>query len=56
MIERKTSLFLGLILGSTIGGFVPGLWGDTSFLSFGALLWSAIGAIVGIYVAHRLSN
>jgi uncharacterized membrane protein YeaQ/YmgE (transglycosylase-associated protein family) len=56
MLERKTSLFLGLLIGSTIGGFVPGLWGDSSLFSFASIMWSSIGAIVGIYVAHRLSN
>jgi uncharacterized membrane protein YeaQ/YmgE (transglycosylase-associated protein family) len=55
MLERKTSIWLGLILGSLIGGFVPGLWGADVF-SFSSLIWSTIGALVGIYVAHRLSQ
>ena len=55
MLERKTSLLLGLVIGSVIGGFVPGLWGDNSLFSFSSIIWSAAGAIIGIYVAHRLS-
>ena len=56
MIERKTSILLGLVLGSIIGGLVPGLWGDNSLFSFSSIIWSTVGALIGIYVAHRLSE
>ena len=55
MLERKTSLWLGLVLGTAIGALTPGLW-SVAFFSYGTLLWSVIGAVVGLYVAHRLSQ
>ncbi|MEJ0053127.1 MAG: hypothetical protein WDN10_00135 [bacterium] len=55
MLERKTSLALGLILGVVIGALVPRLWGE-EVLSSSSLLWGGIGAVIGLYVSHRLSN
>ena len=55
MIERKTSLWLGLIIGCSIGALTPGLW-NAYLVSFTTLLWAVIGAVVGLYVAHRLSQ
>ncbi|MES2059664.1 MAG: hypothetical protein V4438_01385 [Patescibacteria group bacterium] len=48
-------IWIGMTVGSLIGGFVPLLWGGDSF-SFSGILWNAIGAIAGIYAGYRLSN
>jgi hypothetical protein len=48
-------IWIGMAVGSTLGGFVPLLWGSPAF-SFGAILWSGIGAIAGIYAGFKLSN
>lgn len=48
-------IWLGMIVGSTIGGFIPDLWG-AGILSFSSILLSGIGAIVGIYVAFKLMH
>ena len=39
---------------STVGGFVPALWG-ADLLSFSAILFSGIGALVGLFVAYKLA-
>lgn len=44
-----------MLVGSTIGGFIPALWGD-SFLSFSSIIFSALGAMVGIYVVFKLTH
>lgn len=44
-----------MIVGSTIGGFIPALWGD-SFLSFSSIIFSALGAMAGIYLAYKLTH
>jgi hypothetical protein len=41
---------IAIFIGSTIGGFVPALWGG-EMLSYAGVLWSAIGAFVGLWVA-----
>lgn len=49
----RTFIWLGLFVGSTLGGFVPLLWGDDLF-SMAGLLGSTIGGIAGIFGGYRL--
>jgi uncharacterized membrane protein YeaQ/YmgE (transglycosylase-associated protein family) len=51
----KRVLWLCLLVGSTVGGFVPELWG-ASALGAASLLLSAVGAIAGVFVAARISE
>jgi len=45
----------GLIVGSTLGGLIPSLWGS-GFISFSAVILTAIGGIVGIYIGFKLGS
>lgn len=54
-MSQNKLIWIGFAVGSTIGGFIPGLWGDSS-LSFSSILFSAIGGIMGIYAGFRLNN
>jgi Na+/H+-dicarboxylate symporter len=54
-MDRKRAVWIGMILGSTLGGFIPDLWG-ASYFSFSSLFLSSIGAIAGIYIAFKLSE
>lgn len=51
----KKLIYLFLFIGSTLGGYLPVLWGDSAF-SASSILWSGIGGFVGIYVGYRLSQ
>ena len=53
-METKKLIYLGLFIGSTVGGYLPTLWGDT-FLSFSSVILTAVGGIAGIYVGYKLS-
>jgi hypothetical protein len=55
MIERKTSLALGLVIGAAIGSLTPRLWGE-AFGSTTSIIWGVVGLVIGFYVAHRLSQ
>ncbi len=48
-------IWLGLFVGSTVGGFVPLLWGDGAF-SLSAVLTSAVGGIIGIWLGYRMTR
>jgi len=48
-MNSKKLIWVGIIVGSTIGSFIPILWGGGVF-SFSSIIFSFIGAIVGIYV------
>jgi len=50
----QARIWLGVLIGSTIGGFIPALWG-ADLLSYSGLLFSGIGAFVGLWVAYKLS-
>jgi hypothetical protein len=54
-METKTFVWIGMFLGSSIGGFISGLWGS-GFLSLASIFWSGIGAIVGIWLGFRFSK
>lgn len=51
----KKLVWLGMIVGSVLGGMIPGLWGADMF-SFSSVIFNAIGALVGIWVGYRLSQ
>jgi hypothetical protein len=54
-MESRALIWIGLFVGSTIGGFIPALWGAGVF-SFSSILLSAIGGIAGIWAGFKLSN
>lgn len=51
----RSLIWLGVLIGSTIGGYIPSLWG-ADFFSFSGLLGSAVGGILGIWIAHKAST
>jgi len=42
-MNSKKLVWIFMIIGSTVGGFVPGLWGASMF-SLSPLIFGAIGA------------
>ncbi len=46
-------IFIGMMVGSTIGGLIPGFFG-AGMLSFMGILGSGIGAIIGIICGFKL--
>lgn len=54
-MESKRLIWLGMFLGSTLGSYIPSLWGADMF-SASSLILGAVGGIVGIWVGFRLSH
>lgn len=54
-MSRKTLIWIGIFVGSTIGGFVPMLW-HAGLFSLSSVLFSTIGGVIGIWVGYRLSE
>ena len=54
-MSTKQMIWGGAIIGSTVGGLLPGLW-HASFLSMSGVVLSAIGGIAGIWAAWKLSQ
>ena len=51
----KRLVWVGILLGSTVGGYVPTLWG-ADMLSFSSILGSVIGGLAGIWIAYKISD
>jgi hypothetical protein len=49
------SVWLGIFIGSTIGGLIPELW-DASMFSYTSVLFSGIGALAGLWIGLKLGN
>lgn len=45
-------IWLGILVGSTIGGLIPELWG-ASMISYSSVWLSGIGAFVGLWIGYR---
>jgi hypothetical protein len=51
----RSVIGLCVLVGSTVGAYVPVLWGASSF-SVTSLLFGALGGVAGVWVGVRLST
>jgi uncharacterized membrane protein YeaQ/YmgE (transglycosylase-associated protein family) len=54
-MNSKRLIWLLLIIGSSVGSYIPKLWGAGLF-SFSSILFGALGAILGIWIGFKLSQ
>lgn len=47
----KKFVSFGAVVGMTVGGVIPMLWGDTNLLSVASILLGMVGGFAGIFVA-----
>jgi hypothetical protein len=52
----KKFVWFGMLIGSGIGSYIPLLWGQSSILSMSSMLFSGLGAILGIWVGFKLGK
>lgn len=48
-------VFLGMIVGSIIGGYIPTLFG-AGLISYSSVLFSGLGGILGVWIGYKFSN
>jgi predicted MFS family arabinose efflux permease len=53
--QMRSSIWIGIFIGSTIGGLIPELWGG-DMLSYSGVLLSGVGAFVGLWLGSRASR
>ena len=51
----QARIWIGILIGSTIGGFIPDLWGAGLF-SYSSVLLSGFGAVVGLLIGYKLAE
>ena len=54
-MSRKTIIWIGVGIGSTVGGFLPMIWGG-SLAGISSVFLTAAGGIAGIYFGNKLSE
>jgi Mg/Co/Ni transporter MgtE len=54
-MNTKTLVWVGMIVGTTVGGMLPMLWGD-GYLSMSSVLLTMVGGILGIYIGFKLGT
>jgi predicted MFS family arabinose efflux permease len=47
-----SSIWIGIFVGSAIGGLIPEIWGG-DMLSYSGVLLSGAGALVGLWLGSR---
>lgn len=52
-MDRKTATWIGVFIGSTVGSFIPSLWGASPF-DLSSLFLSAMGGFLGIWFAYKM--
>ncbi len=52
IVPMPSPIWIGVLVGSTIGGFVPELWGG-DLLSLWGVLFSGVGGFVGLWLGAR---
>lgn len=53
-MSRKTFFYIGAIVGSAIGGYVPTLWG-ADLISGWSIFLSTVGGLAGIWAAYKIT-
>jgi hypothetical protein len=53
-MNEKPLIWVGMFLGSTLGGLIPLLWGADLF-SFSSIIFGTVGALFGIWISFKLS-
>ena len=54
-MHARPLVWIGFAVGSTLGSFLPSLWGGDMF-SMSSLLLSGLGGIAGIYIGFKMSD
>jgi hypothetical protein len=54
MSSKKIVYFL-LFIGSIVGAYIPKIWG-AGFLSFSSVIFSSVGAIIGVILGIKLTK
>ena len=54
-MQPKTLMWLFVLAGSIVGGYIPKLWGAGLF-SFSSILFSTLCALGGLWLAFQISR
>ena len=53
-MTNKQIIYISMTIGSTIGSFLPTMWGDNLF-SMSSIVLSVVGGLAGVWFGYKLS-
>ncbi len=54
-MSPRSLIWICVMIGSAVGGFIPALWGDGMF-SMSSSILSVVGGLIGIWIGFKLSQ
>jgi uncharacterized membrane protein YeaQ/YmgE (transglycosylase-associated protein family) len=54
-MNAKRTIMFGMVIGSTLGSWIPTLWG-AGWFSLSSVLGSVVGGLAGIWLGYRFSR
>lgn len=54
-MSRASLVMIGMVIGSFIGGYLPGIFG-VSLFSYTSILGNAAGGLLGVWIAYKLTQ
>jgi hypothetical protein len=54
-MTTKTTIWIGILIGSTIGGWVPTIFG-ASWLSLWSVVGNGVGGLLGIWAGYKIGQ
>ena len=54
-MDSKHLVWIGMAIGSAVGGYIPALW-DSSLFSISGIIGSMVGGIAGIWAGYKISR
>jgi hypothetical protein len=55
-MNSKTFIWIGVLVGGSVGAYVPALWGNYDVLSLSSIFFSMVGGLAGIWAGWRLGQ
>ncbi len=54
-MSSKSFIWICLTIGTTVGAYIPDLWG-ASVLSMSSIILSGVGGFAGIWIGYKVSH
>ena len=55
-MSSKTTIYVSMIIGSIIGGWIPSILWDAGMFDLSGVFFTAIGGALGIYIGWKISS
>ena len=54
-MNTKSVIWIAVFIGSAVGGWIPTVFGGSSF-GFGSIIGSTVGGLIGIWVGFKATH